>query len=286
MVNLKKISNEINEILENKRKEIQLTFIEEGHEYTMLNRNGVLKTDFPSVSVVLEFFCNKFDSEGKSLQMCNGDKEKQKVLLESWEQTAIYASNKGSRVHYELEKYILEKNKIKKEVRVPIFEIDKQQKIDSDNMIIAGKKFLDLMEDRGCVLIDTEIILGSPNLGYVGQADNFWLSLNKNKNDILFIVTDHKTNKVKNLTPQPYNGFLKPPFQSEIDYALTHYYLQLPLYGKLFLDMLKGSKYENIKFGGCIIDSLRDSGTFKEYRVPQIFIDELLKMDLKKYIES
>jgi hypothetical protein len=26
----------------------------------------------------------------------------------------------------------------------------------------------------GAVLIDTEVVMGDPNLGYTGQADKFW----------------------------------------------------------------------------------------------------------------
>jgi len=286
MIDLKQISKEINDILDNKRDEYKLTFEEEGHIYHMINTKGKLKNDFPSVSSVIMSFCTEFDAEGKSLQMCNGDVSKQKVLLESWKALGVYASNKGSRVHYELEKYILEKNKINKIVRTPIFECDEQQIIDSNNMIIAGKKFLDLMEERGCYLIGTELVLGSPELGFVGQGDDFWLCLNKNKDKVLFLISDHKSNKVKNLEPQSYNGFLNPPFENEIDYALSHYHIQLPLYARLFKEMLKGSKYEDIQLGGCIVDSLRDDGSFMEYRVPKEFIDKIMTMDLKPYIKT
>lgn len=286
MIDLSEISEVINNILDNKRNEYKLTFEEEGHIYHMLNTKGELKNDFPSVSSVIMSFCTEFDAEGKSLQMCNGDVSKQKTLLESWKALGVYASHKGSRVHYELEKYILDKNKINKIVRKPIFECDEQQIIDSDNMIIAGKKFLDLMENRGCYLIGTELVLGSPELGFVGQGDDFWLCLNKNKNKILFLISDHKSNKVRNLEPQSYNGFLNHPFSSHIDYALSHYHLQLPLYARLFKEMLKGSKYENIELGGCIIDSLRDDGTFVEFRVPKFFIDTIMTMDLSPYIKD
>ena len=37
------------------------------------------------------------------------------------------------------------------------------------------------MEERGAVLLDTEIILGDPELGYVGQPDKIWLMFNKQK---------------------------------------------------------------------------------------------------------
>ena len=252
----------------------------------MLDRNGVLRSDFPSVSTVIKSFCTEFDADGKSLQMSNGDLDAQKVLLEQWAYSGEYASQKGSYVHYELEKYILNKNKINKIVRKPIFNIDKQQTIDGNNMILAGKKFLDLMESRGCVLLGTEVILGSidPELEYVGQADNFWLCYGKYKKTIGVLLSDHKSNKVKNLETQRYNGMLKSPFNDYIDYALSHYYLQLPSYARLFKNMLIGSKYEDIPLLGCIVDSLRDDGSFQEYRVPKYFIDEIMKMNVKSYL--
>jgi hypothetical protein len=55
--------------------------------------------------------------------------------------------------------------------------------------------------------------------------------------------------------------------------------IQLPLYGRLILDMLKGTKYENIKFLGCIIVHLTAERTFKEFRVEKKFIDKVLTMD-------
>lgn len=287
MIDLNVIAKEIREILENKRKEYELTFKEEGHEYKMLDKNGILRNDFPSVSSVIDEFYTGFDAEEKSLQMSKGDVEAQKILLESWEKAGEYATNKGSRAHYELEKYALKKFGINKRVRKPIFECDEQQMIDSNNMIKAGKSFIDLMKDRGCVLIDTEIVLGSPIFGFVGQGDNFWLSLNKNKDNFGLIITDHKTNKVKNLIIQAYNtDSLYYPFENWISYALTHYYIQLPLYAKLFLDMMIGSKYENIPLLGCVIDSLRDNGECVEYKVPKEFQDKLLNMDLSPYVKT
>ena len=55
-MNLKNIAVEIREILENKRKEIDLTFIEEDHKYFMKNKDGEIRSDFPSVSKVMKLF--------------------------------------------------------------------------------------------------------------------------------------------------------------------------------------------------------------------------------------
>ena len=64
-------------------------------------------------------------------------------------------------------------------------------------MIEAGKKFIDLMHEKGAVLVDTEMIMGDPTLGYVGQSDDTWLMLNRDKTDFGLIVTDYKSNQPK-----------------------------------------------------------------------------------------
>ena len=53
---LKKIAEEIRQILEEKRKELELTFIEDTHTYYMKDMNGEVKSTFPSVSKVLKKF--------------------------------------------------------------------------------------------------------------------------------------------------------------------------------------------------------------------------------------
>jgi hypothetical protein len=77
---------------------------------------------------------------------------------------------------------------------------------------------------------------------------------------------------------------MKYPFGEIDDTALGHYYLQLPLYGKLILKMLEGTKYENLKLYGCIVTLLREDSEFEEFRVPQKVIDTILEMDMKNYL--
>jgi hypothetical protein len=151
-------------------------------------------------------------------------------------------------------------------------------------MVTAGKKFLKLMEWRETVLLDTEIVLGSNELGYVGQPDKVWLVINKKKDGFGILVTDYKTNKPKNFES---NNFTKPmfkPFQNLPNTALGHYYVQLPLYGKLILKMLEGTKYENMKLYGCIVVLLQEDSEFKEFRVPQDVIDTVMTMNVKDYL--
>jgi hypothetical protein len=76
------------------------------------------------------------------------------------------------------------------------------------------------------------------------------------------------------------------PFQEYPSTALGHYYLQLPLYGKLLLKMLEGTKYENMKLLGCIVVLLKESSEYEEFRVPKPLINTILDMDIRKYLEK
>ena len=123
-MDLKKISEEIREIISEKQKEFQLTFEEDAHKYTMLDINGKLRNDFPSVSKLMKYFYTEFDSEGISYRKANGDPYEQQRLLEEWAAAGTYSTNMGSRVHFLLEKHTLEEFGIGKEVRQPIYECD------------------------------------------------------------------------------------------------------------------------------------------------------------------
>lgn len=283
-MNLKEISKEINELLENRRKELDISFVEEEHIYYMRDIDGVLRKTFPSVSKLIKKFHKPFDAEGTALRMCNGDPEAAAQLQEQWRDLGKYATNMGSRVHFELEIDAINRNGNYKNVRQPIFECDESQLLKSDSMIKAGKEYLTLMEERGAVLLDTEIVLGDNELGYTGQPDKVWLMLNKDKTDFGLVITDWKTNQPKNFEIHHYTGRMYTPFQEYHDTALSHYYLQLPLYGRLLLKMLKGTKYENLNFLGSVIVLLRETGEYTEYKVPQDVITKVMNLDLTKYI--
>ena len=283
-MDLKKIASEIRDILDEKRKELELTFVEDTHTYYMKDLNGEIKTNFPSVSKILKKFYEEFDSETISYNKANGDPEVQKKLLAEWKAAGDYSTNMGSRVHYMLEKKLIEDYGNYKEVRQPIFECDFTQILKGDSMINAGNKYLKLMNERNTILLDTEIVLGHPEIGYTGQPDKVWIVENKQKTGFGLLITDWKTNKPKNFMPNRFTKKMKHPFQDIDDTALGHYYLQLPFYGKLILKMLEGTKYENIRLYGCIVTLLREDSEFEEFRVPQSVIDRILEMDVKKYL--
>jgi hypothetical protein len=242
------------------------------------------RKDYPSVSKVLKKFYKPFPTEEAAYNKAGGDPEKQQQLIEEWAAAGDYSTNLGSRVHYVLEKVLIDKYGGYKEVRQPVFECDLTQLMKSDNMISAGRRYLDLMESRKVVLLDTEMVLGDPELGYTGQPDKIWLTLNKTGDEFGLLVTDWKTNKPKNFEETRYTERMYKPFEKYPNTALGHYYLQLPLYAKLLIKMLQGTKYENIKLYGCIISHLKDDTSYDEYRVPKDIMDTVLEMDMKKYL--
>ncbi len=284
-MNLTEIAQEIRECVEIRKKELELTFYEDEHIYFMRDLDGNHRNNFPSVSKVIKSFYIPFDAETKATQMTGGDEEETRILLEKWKKAGDYSTNLGSRVHYMLENDLVDRYNKYKEVRQPIFECDNVQITRSNQMIDAGKQFIDLMHERGAVLLDTEMVLGDPELGYVGQPDKMWLMMNKQKDGFGIVVTDWKTNQEKNFQIQPYTSKMLHPFENYYDTALSHYFVQLPLYGKLLLKMLETSKFSDVKLLGCVITHLKDNGTFTEYKVPSDMTNSILQMDIKNYLK-
>jgi hypothetical protein len=282
MTDLYKVRDEILEIVKKRQQELQLTFEEEKHQYTMLDNNSVLKDDWYSVSKIIKKYYDEFPAEEIALKKAKGDIDEQQKLLKEWSDAGTYSTNLGSRTHFLLEQKSLEMFDIKKEVRQPIFDCDFEQILKSDRMVSGGIKCLELMKERGAVLLDTEMVLGDNELCYVGQPDKMWLIENKEKNQIGIFCTDWKTNKVKNFESNHFTKPMKYPFNKLPNNALGHYYVQLPLYLRLLFKMLVGSKYENIGLFGAIIVLLKEDGTFEEFRIPMNVIAQVfnLKLDL------
>lgn len=278
-MDLKKVAQEIREIISNRQQELGLVFQEEKHIYTM---NG--STKWPSVSKVLKKFYREFPTEEAAFNKAGGDPQKQQELIEQWAAAGSYSTNLGSRVHFVLEDEVVKRNGSYKDVRKPIFDCDLTQLMKSDKMIVAGKRYVELLEQRKVVLLDTEIVLGDPELGYTGQPDKVWLTMNKSGDEFGILITDWKTNKPKNFQETDFTERMYKPFDKLPNNALGHYFVQLPLYGKLLLKMLQGSKYENLKLYGCIIAHLREDTQFEEFRVPKDVINTVLEMDIKKYL--
>ena len=282
-MDLKKIAQEIREIISQKQKEFQLTFEEESHTYTMLDLNGELKSDFPSVSKVMKIFYDEFPTEQAAYSKAGGDPDEAERLINEWAELGRKSTNLGSRCHFILEEHTLKEFGIEKEVRQPIFDCDAEQIIKSDSMIVAGKRYIDLLKERGCVLIDTEMVLGHSELGYTGQPDKVWLVVGTN-GKVGILITDWKSNRPKNFQTTRYTKNMKAPFQDLPDNALGHYNTQLPFYGKLLLKMLEGTKYEDILLLGCIVVLITDEREYHEYRVSKKTMNTILEMDMKQYL--
>jgi hypothetical protein len=283
---LKKMAHEVREIIEKRKDKLELSFIEDEHIYFMKDMNGVIRNDYPSVSKVIKNFYVPFDSESKALEMSNGNKEKAKKLLNEWEKAGTNATSMGSRAHYFLESELVGQYGNYKNVREPIFDCDDESIDRSNSMIVGGKEYIDLMHERGAVLLDTEMVLGDPELGYVGQPDKVWLIPNKNKNSYGFVITDWKTNQERKFQIQHYTKKMLSPFELYYDTALTHYFIQLPLYGKLLLKMLENTKFKDIKLYGCVVVHLKDNKTFTEYKVPQEITETILNINIKNYLKD
>jgi hypothetical protein len=284
-MDLKEIAAELREILQEKRQELNLTFIEDKHIYKMKDIDGKIKMNYPSVTKILKNFFKPFDKYGVSLSMARGDIEEQKRILDDWELSGKVSRNLGTISHFELEKYLIEQYDNYKKIRQPKFEFDDEILLKSDLMINAGKQFLSITHERNSVLLDTEVVLGSPIEGYVGQADNVWLALSKNGN-LSFYITDYKTNKPKNFEVHDYNDNMFSPFEDYPNISLTHYYIQIPLYGRLLLKMLENTKYQDINFAGGFVVLLKEDGSYVEYKVPKDIVTKTLSMDLTNYLKK
>jgi len=284
-MDLKIEAEKIRKILNRRRKDIDLSFIEEDHIYYMRDEHGMIRSNYPSVSKIIKKFYEEFQSDAISLRMSKGDRTKQKELLQEWADKGTYATNQGSRVHYILEKELIEQYGDYKKVREPIYVCDDEQIERSNNMITAGHKFLDLMHERNAVLLDTEIVLGDPDLGYVGQPDKVWLVENKQGTDYGILITDWKTNKPINFKKQRYTKKMYPPFNNIDSTALGHYYLQLPFYGRLLNKMLEGTEFENKKLLGSIVVLVKEDGEFEEYKVPMDVIQKVYLLDMEKVLK-
>ena len=71
---------------------------------------------------MLKKFYTEFPTEEAAYNKANGDPYEQQRLILEWAASGDYATNMGSRVHYLLEKKIIESFGSYKEVRQPIFD--------------------------------------------------------------------------------------------------------------------------------------------------------------------
>lgn len=283
-MNLYEIRDEILEILNNRRDELHLGFEEENHIYTMCDLNNLERSDWPSVSKILKKFYTPFPTDEAATKKSRGNPLVKEALIREWRNEGIKSANMGSRVHYILEDKCLSRFNINKEVRHPSFDCDFTEIVRGDFMISAGEEFIEAMIRRGAILLDTEVVMGDPSFGYTGQADKFWLMKHPKTSELGIVITDWKSNKPKNFETTKWTKPMLTPFEELPDNALGHYYLQLPLYAKLFFKMLEGTKYEKMKLFTCIVVLIKEDGNFIEHRVPKEIIDRVMNLNIKNYI--
>ena len=94
-MDLKKIAEEIREIISQKQKEFQLTFVEDTHTYTMLDEKGNLRSDFPSVSKVMKLFYDDFPTDQAAYNKAKGDPYEAERLKEEWAEAGRKSTNLG-----------------------------------------------------------------------------------------------------------------------------------------------------------------------------------------------
>jgi hypothetical protein len=150
-MDLTKIAKEIRELILKRQTELGLRFIEEDHIYFMKDGTGVERNDYPSVSKVLKKFYTEFPTEEAAYNKAKGDPYEKERLIAEWAASGDYATNMGSRVHYLLEKKVIETFGSYKEVRQPIFDCDLTQIMKGDSMVNAGTKYIKLMKERNSI---------------------------------------------------------------------------------------------------------------------------------------
>ena len=73
-MDLNKLAQEIRDILSERQKDFQLTIEEDNHKYTMMDLDGKLRSDFPSVSKVMKLFYDEFRDGNVKIEEIDGIK--------------------------------------------------------------------------------------------------------------------------------------------------------------------------------------------------------------------
>ena len=253
------LAKNIREQLETIRKDRKRSFVEETHTYGILDpTTNQIVSNLPSVTTLIKQFSEPFDSIGNSMRMTGDDEAEAKKLRDMWKEMGKKAGDVGSFAHYKLEQYVWSLFDIEKETRKPDFNLNHQEMFEAQKMVRNGVRLIHQIVENGFVPLETECIMGSIDLGYVGQCDNIWIGNYKNQATLL--MSDYKTNKTKNFEIAHYNKPMKDPFVDLYDTQLSKYFVQQALYAQLFKDMLKDTEYKDLDFIGFKVLHLRDNG--------------------------
>lgn len=237
----------ITELLEDKEKQIieaptvedirnilataasEIVFDEPTHKYTY---KGV---EFKSVSSVLKKYTGTFPANFMAGKVAAKRRREGDYfisadnVLKEWDLKRDIAANFGTLVHYKLEQYAAAKyliGKVVKPVTIDKSLLNVDREITANLLVEQGKKWLDKMIESGYELVDTEVMMLNPTIGYSGTVDLLFLKDNK------LVIADWKSNQ-KDITNDDYNNYMLSPLSSMKATTVNKYKIQLNLYKKL-----------------------------------------------------
>ena len=187
-------------------------------------------------------------------------------VLDMWEEKKNKAIRIGNRVHYELEKFIIEKHiggTTPKELS-GMAESKEEMEI-AEKKIYQGKKFIESLIKAGFELVITEPILINTIYNYSVTPD-----LVAMKNNELYII-DWKSNSTD--IHKHYYKTMKAPFSNLYESSINKYKIQLNLYQILIEATIP------LKVKDKVIVHLKEN-SYDTYRCPDY--TEILKQTLKR----
>ena len=181
-----------------------ITLDRDSHTYKLASNPDL---EFVSVTTFISHFFKPFDSEKIATRLAGSLKYRQMTkedILQSWRDAADH----GTKVHEELENYILNN----KEITEPKAE--------------QGIKWLNKFRLKSNFEIFSEVIIYSEELKISGTIDLLLYDKNCNK----YIIMDWKTSK--NIRTKSFNNEkgISPATSNIDDSKFNHYALQLSLY--------------------------------------------------------
>lgn len=189
------------------------------------------KQKLKSVTTLIHDLFNKFDAEGiapfsaKKQTRERGYKVTTAMILKEWKENNKKATDRGTLIHYEMEKWLLDKDK----VLLPVYHPASQHGVKWVDNYLAS---LDVLK-----IIPEELIYNKDYL-IAGQSD---LVVYHSKG---VDVIDWKTNKEILKKSKYYKKGIKPYTKHLSDCNFNHYSIQLSIYA-YFLE-LQGNKINRL----------------------------------------
>ena len=194
-----------------------IVFDEKSHTYT----NNETNRKYISVTTLLGKYKKAFDSHAHSLRVAEREGVTQKFVLESWAATTKTATDRGTKIHQLMEKF------------VKFGEVD-----DSYNYLY--KSYANLIDKHigNFKQVLSEELLHLDEYEVAGISDLIY----ERKDD--FIVGDFKTNKQYRFSNN-YNDYFKAPIDHLQACEFNTYALQLSMYARMF-EQKSGKKCSKI----------------------------------------